>query len=169
MGIAGNQAYDPDTIGANKASAAWNPSTITASTVEAFFAIGVPPGDFAGVALRAANLNGIACKYYLCRQIGTTWGIDRTDSFSSATTLTSGSTAALAQGDIIGGRVSTVAGSPVVELWKYTVATGNAAMLGSVTDMSASKITADGNIGFVFGNANGSSVGRANNFGGGGF
>lgn len=166
IGISGNAAYDPDTAGANTASAAWTAATY-AGTVEAYFTIGVVPGNLAAVTLRCNNVNGIAVVYYWAGVSGTTWAIHRADSFSSDTTLTNGATGALNVGDKIGGRVYTVGGNPKIELWLYRVATATWAIAGSVTDSSAQKLTADGNIGVIWGNANGSSVGRMDDFGGG--
>ena len=163
VGISGNAAYDPDTAGANKASAAWTAATYAANQ-EAFCTIAVVPGDAFGVCLRCKNVNGIACKYYFVQTTAPTWGINRVDSFSSSTLLTTGATT-VANGDKFGGRVYDSGANVVIEIWKLV--SGTWTMIGTVTDSSASKITGTGNVGFIVGNANGSSVGRIDDFGGG--
>ena len=163
VGISGNAAYDPQTAGANKASAAWT-ATQFAANQEAFCTIAVVPGDAYGVCLRCQNVGGIGCKYYFVQTTAPSWNINRIDNFSTSTQLTSGATTVV-NGDQFGGRVYDSGGNVVIEIWKLV--SGTWTRLGSYTDSSASKITGVGYVGFVVGNANGSSVGRIDDFGGG--
>ena len=165
IGISGNAAYDPETAGANTASAAWTAATYAANQ-EVFYTLSVLTGNYVGVTLRGQNVNGLAVKYYLGTfSPGTGWNIQRQDSFSSSTVLTSGTTTTLTAGDLLGGRVYDAGGNVTIELWK--VVSGAWTKIGSVTDSSASKITGSGNVGMVIGNPNGSSLARVDNFGGG--
>lgn len=163
VGISGNAAYDPQTAGANKASAAWTASSFAANQ-EAFITIAVVPGDAFGVCLRCQNVNGGAVQYYFVQTTAPTWSINRVVTSGGNTLLTTGSTTVV-NGDKFGGRVYNSGGNVVIEIWKLV--SGTWTMLGSYTDSSASKITGAGNVGFIVGNANGSSVGRIDDFGGG--
>jgi len=169
LGINGNAAYNPTTAGANKSSAYWNVQTFNA-TQEAYFTANTPPSDWYAVCLRCQNVGGISVKYYFFQTHGSdgAWGINRMDSFSSETSLQSGTFAGFAAGDRIGGRVqNNGSGNPVLTLWVFRAATGLWSSVSSVTDTSGSKITTGGNIGMFIGNLNGSGAGRMDNFGGG--
>ena len=170
MGISGNQAYNPDSGPASKGSAAWQVQTFQGATgSEAYYTIGTPSGDFFGVALRGANLNSGAVKYYFVRMIGGAWSMSRLDAQSNETIVSAGGSAtALVAGDKIGGRVyNNASGNVVLELWTYHL--GQWSRIGTATDSSASKLTGAGYVGVVWGNATGNTSGRLNDFGGGAF